>query len=434
MSEAEARPARLSRTAKAAAGRLSWGLADQAASSLTNLLVGLVVARSLSVAEFGMFSLAWVTYSVVINVSRGLATDALAVRFAGVPVDRWRDAVARASGTALLLGVLLGTLSGLIGFLMGPTGSAFLGLGLVMPALLLQDAWRFGFFAAGQGHKAFVNDVVWGLTLIPAMMIASRHDSVFAFVLAWGIAAAVAALVGCFQARIVPRPTGVAGWLRRQRDLGLRYMAENLSISSATQLRMYGLGAIAGLADVGAVRGAQLLLGPFLALLMGTALVAVPEAARVLRREPAKLPRFCALLGGSQAVAGGLWGLGLLVLLPTATGAFLLGEVWGPAAALIVPTTLTIMAACLSDGALVGLRALGAAPRSLRTQLFASTVYVGFGLLGAAVDGASGSAWGVAAATSASACVGWWQLRLGLREHRAFDPITARDHEEMRSR
>ena len=52
------------RTVRSAAGRLSWGLADQAVSSMTNLLVGLVVARSLSVAEFGMFSLAWVTYGV----------------------------------------------------------------------------------------------------------------------------------------------------------------------------------------------------------------------------------------------------------------------------------------------------------------------------------------------------------------------------------
>ena len=37
----------LSRTARATAGRLSWGLADQAVSSLTNFAVGIVVARSL---------------------------------------------------------------------------------------------------------------------------------------------------------------------------------------------------------------------------------------------------------------------------------------------------------------------------------------------------------------------------------------------------
>ena len=36
------------------------------------------------------------------------------------------------------------------------------------PALLLQDGWRFAFFAAGQGHKAFVNDMVWAVAHDPA--------------------------------------------------------------------------------------------------------------------------------------------------------------------------------------------------------------------------------------------------------------------------
>ena len=64
---------------RAMAGRLSWGLADQAVSSITNLMVGLVVARSLERRpSSACFSLAWVTYGVIINLSRGLATDALA--------------------------------------------------------------------------------------------------------------------------------------------------------------------------------------------------------------------------------------------------------------------------------------------------------------------------------------------------------------------
>ena len=60
-----------------AAGRLGWGLADQAVSSITNFALGIVVARSLGPTEFGAFSLAWVTYGVALNLSRGLATDPL---------------------------------------------------------------------------------------------------------------------------------------------------------------------------------------------------------------------------------------------------------------------------------------------------------------------------------------------------------------------
>ena len=43
---------------RALLGRLSWGLADQAASSISNFAVGIYVARSLGVTAFGVFSLA----------------------------------------------------------------------------------------------------------------------------------------------------------------------------------------------------------------------------------------------------------------------------------------------------------------------------------------------------------------------------------------
>ncbi|MFD3515675.1 hypothetical protein [Streptomyces sp. NPDC058657] len=402
---------------RAVAGRLSWGLADQAASSMTNFAVGLYVARSLGLTAFGVFSLAWLTYGVALNVARGLATDPLVVRFSGVPDAVWRPAAARSSGAALAVGTVLGAVCLSAGLAVGgPVGSALACLGVVLPGLLLQDAWRFAFFAAGEGRKAFVNDVVWGLALVPAMVVAARVGSVAAFVLAWGASAAVAAVFGSFQSRIRPRPVLARGWLREQRDLGYRYLVENVSLSGAAQLRAYGLGALVGVGAVGAVRGSELLLGPFLAVLMGLSLVTVAEAARVLRRAPHRLSPFCLLLGGGQAGAALLWG-GALLLVPDRTGTLVLGDVWPSASALIVPATLGVAGAGLGVGAAAGLRALAAARRSLRCQLFASACYVGGGLGGAALGGTAGSAWGVAAATAAGSAVWWLQLRSALREH-----------------
>ncbi|MFI1935879.1 hypothetical protein ACH44C_01595 [Streptomyces purpureus] len=408
---------------RAVVGRLSWGLADQAASSMTNFAVGIFVARSLGPAAFGVFSLAWLTYGVVLNVARGLATDPLVVRFSGVPDTSWRAAAARASGTALGVGATVGAVCVLVGLgLGGRLGPAFACLGVALPALLLQDAWRFAFFAAGTGRKAFVNDVVWGVALGPAMVVAARVGSVAAYLLAWGAAAAVAAMYGCFQSGILPRPAGARTWLRDHRDLGHRYLIENVSLSGASQLRAYGLGALVGVGAVGAVRGAELLLGPFLAVLMGLSLVTVAEAARVLRQAPHRLARFCLLLGGGQAVAALLWGAALL-LVPDRAGELVLGGVWASASELIVPATLGVAGAGLGTGAAAGLRALGAARRSLRSQLFASTCYVTGGLGGAAAAGAAGSAWGVAAATSVSSAVWWLQLRSALGERRQ-NPIS----------
>ncbi|MFG2560146.1 hypothetical protein [Streptomyces sp. NPDC048496] len=421
---ASAAPAeRAGGTAKRAmVGRLSWGLADQAASSVSNFAVGIYVARSLGVTAFGVFSLAWVTYGVVLNVSRGLATDPLVVRFSGVPGASWRAAVGRSTGTALGVGAGLGALCLMAGLgLGGRVGPAFAALGVMLPGLLLQDAWRFSFFAAGNGRKAFVNDVVWGVALVPAMVVAARVGSVAAFVLAWGASATVAAGYGYFQSGIRPRMTEARGWLREQRDLGYRYLAENVSLSGASQLRAYGLGAIVGVGAVGAVRGAELLLGPFLAVLMGLSLVTVPEAARVLRQAPHRLGPFCLLLGGGQAVGALLWGAALL-LMPGRFGELVLGGVWHSASELIVPITLGVAGVGLGTGAAAGLRALGSARRSLRCQLFASACYVGGGLGGAAAAGTVGSAWGVAAATISGSAVWWLQLRSALRE-RHRNPI-----------
>lgn len=413
-----------SRGIRASAGRLSWGLADQAVSSLTNFAVGIFVARSLGLVEFGIFSLAWVTYGVAQNITRGLATDPLVVRFSGVHADHWRDAVPRSSGTALSVGCAAGLACLLGGIGIGGTlGAAFAALGIALPALMLQESWRYAFFAAGVGRKAFVNDVVWAAALIPALIIATKHGTVAGFVLAWGLASAPAAAFGCVQSGLFPRMSAIRGWLHAQRDLGYRYMVENVAASGSAQIRMYGLGAIAGLADVGAVRGAQLLLGPFLAVIMGLSMVAVPEGARVLRRDPGRLRWFCLALGWGQAFAALLWGLALLILLPDHVGEFVLGDVWSSAKVLIVPTTVALMGASLVNAGITGVRTLGASRRSLRAHLFGAAAYVAGGVGGAALGGAAGSTWGIAIAGMLSATVWWSQLQAGLASHQA--PIDA---------
>jgi hypothetical protein len=193
---------------------------------------------------------------------------------------------------------------------------------------------------------------------------------------------------------------------------------ENVSDSASAQLRMYGLGAISGLAAVGAVRGAQLLLAPFVVLRMGISLMAVPEAARVVKRWPRRLIAFCLVLGGSQAAAGLLWGACLLFI-PPAVGEFILGSLWVTASALIVPTTLAVVGGSLFDGAFVGLRALGVSRRSMPTQMTRAIAAVVFGIVGAFLGGAAGSVWGAVAATFLGVVMVWWQLGMASRAHLA---------------
>jgi O-antigen/teichoic acid export membrane protein len=407
--------------------RLGWGLADQAVSSLTNFLVVLLVARALGASGFGIFSLAYVTYSFSLNVSRGLATDPLVVRFSGVPADSWRRAVRNATGTALTVGCVIGAGCVAVGLFLGSSvGPAFVVLGVLMPGLLLQDSWRYAFFAAGQGRKSFTNDLLWGLALVPLVAVATRQGGVPWFVAAWGGAGCIAALVGIVQSRIVPRLIGTRMWLTQQRELGSRYLAENLSMSTVTQLRFVSVGAIAGLSAVGTVRAAEVLLGPWLAVLQGLSMVAVPEAARALRRSLRTFVVFCAGLAIVQAVGVALWGLTIMFVVPDALGTRVIGSLWEPARALMLPTTLAFVGIGFWNGAAAGLRGLAAAPRSLRATLTCACLYLVGGAGGGVAGGALGSAWGVAAATLTGAAVWWWQFRAGLRDRRQATAVSDR--------
>jgi O-antigen/teichoic acid export membrane protein len=401
--------------------RLGWGLADQAVSSLTNFLVVIFVARSLSPREFGIFSLVYATYAFSLNVSRGVATDPLVVRFSGVARESWRDAVRVASGTATTVGCVIGASCALVGLaLSGVLGESLVVLGVLLPGLLLQDSWRYAFFAHGDGRKSFLNDLVWGLALIPLVAVATHQGGVAWFVLAWGGAGCLAALVGGFQIGVLPHLSGTRTWLWQQRELGARYFAENLSMSTVTQLRITFLGLLAGLSAVGQVRAAEVLLGPWLAVVMGLSMVAVPEAARALRRSVRALVVFCTAMAIVQAVGVAVWGLSILFLLPDDLGTRLLGALWEPATALILPTTIAFAGIGFMNGASAGLRALAAARRSLPATLLCACLYLTGGVGGAAVGGAAGSAWGIAAAMATGAVVWWWQLREALRDlHRS---------------
>jgi len=400
--------------------RLGWGVADQGISSLSNLALGLFVARSFGASSFGAFALAFLTYSVVINAARGLATDPLLVRFSGDANERWRHATSSALGTALAVGVITGTLCVVAGLLLpDPVGPAFVALGVGLPGLATQDSWRFAFFAGGRGRSSFVNDLSWTVLLVLALVLmhSQGESSAVRCLLAFGGTATLAAVLGAVQARTFPRLRRARQWLAAQSSLSFRYLVENVSISGASQIRSFVVGGVVGLAAVGQVRASEMLMGPFFVVLMGISQVAVPEASRVFERDPSRLRRFCFLLGALQASLAILWGVIIMTVFPLGPGAAILKDLWTPTARLVPAIALTVAAASFVTAATAGLRAMGVSRRSLRAQLIGSALYLVGGIAGAVLGGAVGTSWGVTAALSISALVWWHQLRSALTEH-----------------
>ncbi len=402
--------------------RLGWGAADQGMSSLTNFLLSVYVARTLGAVAFGVFSLAYVTYAFALNASRGLCTDPFVVRFSGVDPPTWRRAVARCTGTALIVGLVTGACAIVAGRLLGGTaGLGFLALGLTLPGLLLQDSWRYAFFAQGRGHHAFINDTVWAAVLIPslAFLRISGHANVFWLVFAWGASAAAGAAIGPLQAKVMPSLAGAWEWLVRHRDLAPRYLAEGSASTASTQLRTYGFDLILGLAAVGYIQAATTLMGPFRIVFLGMGLFMVPEAAILLRRSSRHLSLFCLAASGGMALLGLAWGVLLLVALPRGLGHLMLGSIWRPTYPLVLPTTLWVMGTGALSGALVGLHALAAARRSLSAALFVSALGLASSLAGAMTAGTVGAIWGSAVTSWIGVLVSWIQLRKALHERAA---------------
>jgi O-antigen/teichoic acid export membrane protein len=388
-------------------------------SSLTNFLLSIYVARSLGATQFGAFALAYVTYGFAINASRGLSIEPLLIRFSGTDLPTWRRATAGCTGTALLVGVATGILALAAGPLVGgTTGFAFVALGLTLPGLMLQDSWRYAFFAVGRGHHTFINDTVWAVILFPALALLklSGHASVFWFILAWGGAAAVGAAIGPLQAGVLPSVWAARQWLARHRDLGPRYLAENAGGNAADTARSYSLSSILGLAAVGYIQAANTLMGPFKIIYFGISLITLPEAARILRRSPRRLPLFCVAVSAGLGVLALAWTALLLIALPRGLGHMILGSLWGPTYPLVLPAGLAIVSMCVNTGAMLGLHALGSARRSMRVTILIAVLVVGAALAGAFTWGIKGTMYGAAAAMWAGTLMSWWELRKALQE------------------
>jgi O-antigen/teichoic acid export membrane protein len=404
-------------------------------SSLKNLLLGVFVARTLGAESLGALGVALVVHSIAVNSSRALSTDPLMIRYSAVAARAWRSASRASGGVALLAGIASGCLCVLAGAVVkvqapeSQLGNALIILGVLMPGLTLQDSWRYAFFAAGKGSKTFTNDTVWTVLLVAALFAGEMTGGSYG--VAWALAAfggtaTICALLGMRQAGLIPRPRLSREWLRRHRDLGPRFFIENTVLGAGSHLHSVVVAATAGLAATGAIRGAELLIGPITALLMGVAQVAVPEAARSLRRGLDSLQRLCLALSCGLAAVSAAWAVTLLVVFPFGIGEMLLGTVWGDTRALVLAVTLSATAGCFHVGPSAGLRALGRADITMRCQIAASGIYVTFSAAGAVLWGAPGAVWGTAVASTIGAVIWWSQLRRAQREYQApEDPPSA---------
>jgi hypothetical protein len=131
---------------------------------------------------------------------------------------------------------------------------------------------------------------------------------------------------------------------------------------------------------------------------------------------------FCVFVSVGLALLAVAWGIVLLVALPRGLGQALLGSIWRPTYPLVLPITAATVGGCLSQGASVGLHALGVARRSMRAMIITSVLFFVLGIAGAFAFGTAGAVAGSALASWVSAVLFWLELRAALRERREQRP------------
>jgi O-antigen/teichoic acid export membrane protein len=398
--------------------RAAWGLADQAFSSITNFALSAIVARTVTPAQFGAFALIFAAYLLVLGVVRAFSTLPLLVRYSAVAPERWREGARRATGWAIVGGVVGAAICVMAGLVFSGARGPLLALAISLPGLMLQETWRLAFVARGTPAAALVNDVVWAVFLVPALALAISTDARTAepFILAWGASGTLAGLFGLLQARFLPSLRGVVDWTRINWDISGRQLGEFATLSGTNQLVMYAAGGIGGLVSAAALRGGQVLLGPLRTAYQGVWFVALSEFVRILSRRPGSLFRVALFVSLFLGFGGLVYGA-VFVAFGSTFGPMLLGETWVHAQPLMVPLTISAATSGFWLGPNVGLRAMEEPARSLRVRLAIGALTVVGGVAGVFLDGARGAAWGLAISGVIGVWLWWRQFALARKEH-----------------
>jgi O-antigen/teichoic acid export membrane protein len=397
-------------------GRIAWVVVDQTLSSASNIGTGIIAARSLDRHAFGAYGLAFTIYLLTVGTTRALVTEPMVSLYSRAEPGALRSVMRAATGSAVAIGISVGAVVAMAAAVLGgPAGHALTVLAIAMPGLLLQDAWRYCFVTAGRPRAAVVNDALWCFIQVATLLILLRapHVTLTAIMVWWAGAGVLTGLIGCAQARATPALKSILTWLRKHRELSSRYALEYAVATGSSQATVLALGAIAGLAALGAIRGTQVFFGPIGVLFGGAYLTFGAEGAR-LRADPERLNRLMLVCSGALFVVCAT-SLAIGIVLPRHVGRSLFGDTWDTTRQVLIPVGIAFLGNCVAAGGVVGLRALAAARASLRARLLGLPVAVVAPVVGA-LWGAHGFAIGLAIATWSAAAIWWRQFVRALAE------------------
>ena len=388
--------------------RLSWGLIDQGAGSLTTLCLSIAALRG-SADGAAEFALVFLVHSLAVGFARSITTEPLARELPGFAAEQLRVHVRAACLTGLGVGSLSALLSAVV---VRPETALGLWSLVFTVVITATDSTRAAWIGARRTTRALpislgqlagaVGGLAWvfvtgaaGWALAPVVVISGLLT--------------LAAVIG---PRVDPAALRPRHWV---------YAAEwsltsGLAQSSGLLVTALGLPLLPLL-----LRAQGVIFGPLSMLIQAVAALAVPEFAASRR---------ASLLRPALWLSAGLVGVcaayaAVTLLVPAGVLATVLGHAWESFAPVLPAAAAAFVASGISMGPLVALRAHGAARASLGARVVLGVSRLVLPVGAALLWGPVGFFWASAAAAVLGGGWATWVLRRVERSDAVEQPAEA---------
>ena len=357
--------------------RLSWGLTDQAATSITTLLISVAALQGATEAA-AEFAIVFIGYSLAVGLCRSITTEPAAPELPGLPEGDVRAHVRAAAVTGLAIGLLTALLCALL--LRPDTTLGLWSLALPVAAVPV-DSVRAAWIGSGRAPWAARFSLAQLAAAVVGFVVTLVTDSA-----AWALAPVVAVSAVLALVALVGRGSHMTAAHLRPRhwvyatEWSLTY---GIAQSSSLVLATLGLPLLPLL-----LRAQGVVFGPLFSLSQAVAALAVPEFVSLRRRRPALLPAAVGLSVGLIGVCAVYAALVLLV--PDAVLAAVLGSSWPEFEPLLIASAASVVVGGAAMGPLVAMRAHGAARTSLLCRVVIGVAGLVLPVTGALVWGMAG--------------------------------------------
>ena len=292
--------------------KITATIVDQGIVSLAGFLIHILLARSVSPSDYGVFVLAYSAIVLANELNHAVMLEPMMIFGPSAEVPDLEDYLRSATTMQIAFTVILMILiwSGCGVWLMFRGASPTLLVVALMPVGLMgvqgREFARKAFFTRLDARGALRNDILYVVLVIGSLVAtigAGRLNPGNAFLII-GLAGTITAIVGVMRQGL--RPQLRAASIQRVTNLSWGYGRWMIAAAGARwstgEFYYYVVAFFTGSAGAGALRAVQNLFAPISLFLIGIGNLLLPVASGLVEKTPQRVARFLAVASASLGV------------------------------------------------------------------------------------------------------------------------------------